>query len=337
MKTIRRTTFFILLTCFISISYVDTGLAKSQHEGANLLVQVGVEHYEKGELDQAIHEFSKALMLDPNHSVAKEYLAEFGMEEGLYPGMTTKLTRVADMATQIAEYKKKLVQMEQEKMDLEKKISRLERRDNSEEMVPSHKMKVVNQTLESMSLVSQKSKARPHVTVDNNEDPFELFIRKQRDGWKNTTLPFQHIDEAIPFLDDPKNVLLPEDYYESKASSVSNVSVAFGSKNKFSVDSDVIDGSGHDELLDIVLAQEKLLQKHEREGEKLSGFDNTIVYQNTMINVLEDYLSLREERLADAEDELVFAQLDLISNQLGLLYKHEELLDVYNLLGKNVQ
>lgn len=61
--------------------------------GADFLVKMGKRSLEKGDEKDAIHEFSKALLLDPGHSEAHRYLVQLGCPGGLYPkgqGVQTK-------------------------------------------------------------------------------------------------------------------------------------------------------------------------------------------------------------------------------------------------------
>lgn len=59
---------------------------------ASSLVDLGKSFYQEGNRKEAIHEFSKALLVDPYNKEAKEYLKKLGLKSGLYQGVKTEIT-----------------------------------------------------------------------------------------------------------------------------------------------------------------------------------------------------------------------------------------------------
>ncbi|MBF0386029.1 MAG: hypothetical protein HQL27_09200 [Candidatus Omnitrophica bacterium] len=64
--------------------------AAERNYPAQFLVEIGKSELKKGKLNDAVHEFSKALMVDPENKEAKKQLEKLGFKEGLYsPSVTT--------------------------------------------------------------------------------------------------------------------------------------------------------------------------------------------------------------------------------------------------------
>ncbi len=70
------------------------------------LVKEGKIFYQRGDHEQAIHEFSKALILDPDNKEAKKYLKKMGIsEKGLYQPENPEITRHLRQSQEIDDYK----------------------------------------------------------------------------------------------------------------------------------------------------------------------------------------------------------------------------------------
>ncbi|MBF0522592.1 MAG: hypothetical protein HQL24_05995 [Candidatus Omnitrophica bacterium] len=89
-------------TIFVSLLFFFLGIdarAKSlREEGSALLVQIAQTAYDRGQYDDAAHEFSKALLIDPSNQKAIKGLNKMGIEKGLYAGTKTGLTSLVDLA-----------------------------------------------------------------------------------------------------------------------------------------------------------------------------------------------------------------------------------------------
>ena len=71
-------------------------------------------YYEEGRYQQAIHEFSRVLLVDPYNKEAKEYLHKLGLQEGLYGRQVTPLQQVTQMGQEIVDYEGQLSTMAEE-------------------------------------------------------------------------------------------------------------------------------------------------------------------------------------------------------------------------------
>lgn len=97
-----KKTYIFILTAVLLLIAAPTQ-AQSGNTGANFLVEIGERELENGNIEAALHEFSKALMLDPNHPQALEYVRRHGLDRGLYGGIRTNQTDIVDMAGKVVE------------------------------------------------------------------------------------------------------------------------------------------------------------------------------------------------------------------------------------------
>jgi len=121
----RKTFGLIFLALFLSL--VNQALAsETTKEGSDFLAAMGERSLEGGDIQTAIHEFSKALMLNPDNEKAKYYLKEFHINEGIYQGTQTRGSQMGQLATDIRDYQQQVHQLEQERFHLEKRVDLLE-------------------------------------------------------------------------------------------------------------------------------------------------------------------------------------------------------------------
>ena len=109
----------------ISLSFfILAGLPSRNANGglvADELIAEGIELYKAGDESKAMHQFSKALIIDPDNKTVKEYLQKMGMERGLYaPEQSGQAMPMKEMAQEVHSYKDKLNNLEKEKFEKEK-------------------------------------------------------------------------------------------------------------------------------------------------------------------------------------------------------------------------
>lgn len=111
-----------LLTFSLSLGLMTAGLliepAWGQTSITHYLIEEGINHYNTGNYDQAIHQLSKALLADPSNPKAKFYLQKMGLSEGLYGTHLTPLDHVSQLSQDIQRMHLEVDQLELEKTDL---------------------------------------------------------------------------------------------------------------------------------------------------------------------------------------------------------------------------
>lgn len=96
--------FLIAILCggAVFIFGLRTGLAEEdlnlRKEGGNYLVSIAKTAYARGQYEDAAHEFSKALLVDPENKEALEGLRAMGIDRGLYADVRTSLTNTVEIS-----------------------------------------------------------------------------------------------------------------------------------------------------------------------------------------------------------------------------------------------
>lgn len=93
--------------------------------GADFLIDLGKKYHEAGDAQEAVHEFSKALLIDPNNAEAKKYLAEYGLSEGLYKPAKLKNSERISLGDQVNGFTQKISELEVDKLVLETTFDKL--------------------------------------------------------------------------------------------------------------------------------------------------------------------------------------------------------------------
>ncbi len=113
MKGIR--VLFLAVGCiYFILGFVCLRQAQGDSTIAEYLSQQGKVLYEKGNISDAIHQLSKALLVDSNNKLAKEYLKKIGLDEGLYGRSTTPLMRVTQMTEGLKMLKGEVLDLQEE-------------------------------------------------------------------------------------------------------------------------------------------------------------------------------------------------------------------------------
>jgi len=152
------------------------------------LAKVGVAHYEAGRYEDAIHELSKVLLLEPRNETALAYLRKMGIEGGVYGYNATPVNRVAELGEEILGYQQQLEELEQQrvvdqehaqqleaqKADLQNVITQKEQeKQQLEELRAAASMKMKEQQEVITSLETQ-SQAKTDALVTANADLYEM-------------------------------------------------------------------------------------------------------------------------------------------------------------------
>lgn len=86
-KFYSATTGFLFL--FLFLCRTGEIRAENRSMAAEMLCEHAQTFYERGQKKEAIHEFSKVLLIDPANPTAHEYLAKLGVPQGLYRPLKT--------------------------------------------------------------------------------------------------------------------------------------------------------------------------------------------------------------------------------------------------------
>ena len=309
---------FLVLIVFI-FGLTRASFAGTSKEAADFLVQAGETHLKDGQIQEAIHEFSKALMIQPNHPQAVRHLSSFGLNDGLYKNSQTHLSVAAQLAEQVRNYQEKMAALESEKADIEAKFQGVQQ--DHEQMAKSQMIRQLEEeTIQAKKVVAESS---PQVPADAavEQAKIEVLGVSIEPAAENISEPVVDVSAAGEVaaeanISDDKSLL-------AEKTEIVKVQEA----NQF--DADFLVHQAKFELMAQHEEELARLREQHREFEQLAS-DQT-QKKEKLISVMEEYLTIREDQMEDLKDDVLLTRLDLAHSQISSLAKTEDLIQLNGL------
>ena len=116
---------FIILTFFVTL--VSKISWAKDATPSSFLVEVGQRELKKGNVADAIHEFNKALLVNPNCVEAQTALENLGVAPKVYSqGYPTVTGQFVEPKSHVKNYQSKIAQLENEKREMENRLKELQ-------------------------------------------------------------------------------------------------------------------------------------------------------------------------------------------------------------------
>lgn len=97
---------------FLFLLFVQTAPVEAKSGVAEFLNDRGKKMYRQGLVEEAVREFSKALLVDPDNKTAREYLQKLGLLEEADPPPQKTVSNIADLTRRIAILEEELAYFE---------------------------------------------------------------------------------------------------------------------------------------------------------------------------------------------------------------------------------
>ncbi len=303
----------IILTGFLCFSFSTYGHADMGSSGADFLVDVGQNAYEAGNIPDAVHEWSKALILDPDHAKAKAFLKSVGVKQGLYQGTQTKSSHIIKLSRHIKEYEEKVANLEQQKRDLESKFALLQKeRDGlfQENIVKDMEKDLVQEKFVELKRISMFEKDQQSAKIQEMEHTF--YLRRQDLEARLALQKEQSLDQGVLPLEaqeDTTTIHMQKELWESVNANYSKALEKMSSYEN-----------------EIASVSQKYNQLKQEAGQKQMRSDN-------MYDTMENFLYVRNHAVGALGDELITKEIDLARNRKLLLAHMDEMLGMYEIMN----
>jgi len=99
---------YLVILAGLLLAWPSDLWAKSRSNISNYLTDEGKKYYKKGDTSSSIHNFSKALLVDPGNDTARDYLRKMGLENGIYNPQEPPVMRIALLGQQVRSYQDKV-------------------------------------------------------------------------------------------------------------------------------------------------------------------------------------------------------------------------------------
>ena len=96
--------------------------AEGRNVASDYKVHEGIKAYKNGDIEDAINDFRKALILDPNNKYAKECLKEIGLQDPYIVTYETNSSQIAKLLEENSRYKEKILALTEENANLKKQL-----------------------------------------------------------------------------------------------------------------------------------------------------------------------------------------------------------------------
>ena len=273
-----------VIPAFFMMTNSSLSLAQSQNDAANFLVDIGERAYREGKIEEAAHEFKKALMLDPNHRKAKQYLENLGIEAG-YVSPESYEAKVIHLTQDLKKFEQKAERLEQEKKDTEHRLAHLQSK--GEDLYRSNLAKEME-----LSLVQEKAQKV------SSEASYQAQAYEQR------------TQELKGYYAQQNKIFLDEMGKKSK-----ELSKKVLSSQKQGVDLALSDTKVNDALDRALRYQEQALQLKSENRNLSERLSEERFLRNSLDKINEDYVYIRNQELGRLQDETVAKEIDLTKEQ----------------------
>ncbi|OGX09018.1 MAG: hypothetical protein A2Y06_02185 [Omnitrophica WOR_2 bacterium GWA2_37_7] len=287
----------VLLSLFLCLCMAKMSFARDTREPDDFLVETGEHYLRQGDAETAIHEFSKALMINPDNEKAREYLKMSGMKNGLYSGVVGYESHFGELNRHIEDYKQQVLNLQTEKFKLRGKFV---------DLMNEKKRLYESNLAKSSRIVDLEQK------LDNIKEQLyqrDAVIRRQE--WKDK-VEMNEVEALI----SQRNRFLKEEVIRQKS--------------ELDALKSILDEK--DENLEDIKQRFAEVISSSREHQVVLGtFDQfkDQAYkvndrQDRMIHVMEDVMQYSDGHLVEAKDSLVKKELDLVQNQEARLARLDD-------------
>lgn len=283
----------------------------AENAAASFLVDIAKSHLEHGQVQEAIHEFSKALLVEPDNQEAKQHLERLGLSQGLYHATLTSQAKEIRARQENEIYKEKLASLEQRNKSIEGQIKELETRQQSlneenqikdlESSVVQVKIKTTAETYEQQLKNKNDKAAKIEADYLAKVNGLKTKSSTQEKQVEEQRRMVEVKSMELSMLSDKLNQVL------SKPLKIEDEAIA----NHYKAELDSLRREYNQLALELSLQKDK--------------YDH-------VFKVLEDYIYVRRNELNEVGDRLIFREMDLVKNEHYLLDRLDELVSLHESL-----
>ena len=312
----------ILIMLFIMAYPVQEAMARQENRGAAFLVDAGIDDLNRGNKQRAIHQFSKALMLEPDNKRALFYLNQLGMREGLYQPYKTNLKVITDLAGDVEYYQMQMSRLQDQKKRMQSVLDRLSR--ENERLKRQHEAQDVEISILKQRMIRLEKQNAGEELTDMEKVDQSVGLYTAEDGYK------RFIKDPLyssPEYKGSQNKFKPKNAPPAQYNQPEAPQEVTAIPSPPSVSRSVVGNeSGNKPQAYNPQTSHIPVRSSQSEYHKLSKeAEDLLAHQDKLIRVLGDYLELREGSLDQASQDVVTQQMDLTEKTGQIFYLSQEL------------
>jgi len=105
----------LIVSAFLMNTFIPVAMAASDPVMGKYLVRMGKLYYKQGDLASAVHEFTKAIMVDPGNREAQKYINRITMDGGYFVRKEDRSKNVEALVSVLEDYETKIRSLSKEK------------------------------------------------------------------------------------------------------------------------------------------------------------------------------------------------------------------------------
>jgi tetratricopeptide (TPR) repeat protein len=298
-----------------------------REDGADFLVKIGVEYQKSGNAEDAIHEYSKALLIDPNNQGARKHLAEYGLKDGLYKPVKLKNSERISLGDQVNGFTQKISVLEVDKLVMDTTFDKLKQKNTQLLNENQEKDLKIKELQDKIGNIDQAFKSNSAVS-----DMAKNLKQEDKVAVQAIDSPSPMINQVVAEMGH--SVIEPEYAKVNKTLELSPLYVSPQNKH-------IMQTQGQDHLAQVVtaleddlrLAQKEMINKDlalaKMQQETLHFVDEAIDANSKLVDTKEKYISHLDQvgvskapnsdmkkQLAEAQDR-VSEQDKILNDQYG--------------------
>ncbi|HBR14248.1 MAG TPA: hypothetical protein DD723_01715 [Candidatus Omnitrophica bacterium] len=299
----------ICLFLSILIGGTRVSFADTHNEMGEFLTDLGESYYNQGDTQEAIHEFSKALLVDPSNEKAKRYLKELGLDQGLYKGIKTRSSQVAELADQVKGYKQQVTDLEKQRLEIEEQSRQF--KEEKDSFIKQNQTKLAKaQELQANVRQMEESHKRHLAERDTQIKQMEKYYQDKSRDYQQT-------------LEQQKSQFTTQLSVQSSALEVKEEDIKVV---KGKLDALIGRGLGREDQAAVLTQKVHQLKKEAQREEKR---------RDNMFQAVDEYLYLRNDVLNDLKNQVVYGELDLVKEEQRRWVRLDDLIELNDSVGQH--
>jgi predicted nucleic acid-binding Zn-ribbon protein len=271
---------------------VSVANPKTVNPASDYLVEMGKRHIKKGDIEAAYYEFRRALLVNPQNELAKKHLRDLGFPEDVPNGIQTQTSYMLSLMDKVKAHDQEIASIQADKEGMSRQfndqLGALETQKNS--------LAELNATQEQeiASANEQVAGAREQIDVLNqkiNDLEGQTKVIPQDDQDKDWTSHVRHMEEFYGKLDDvklhdTKPLKQKVDRLEEKLTKSLDKNIEY---------------------------EQTLASINQQSQEVQQEAARRTVIESAMIDVLEEFVTIKQRQIEDLRDEIVYHQMDTMA------------------------
>lgn len=310
-ENIMKRKSFLLIAVASLIYMCGADQAMAQHPGAQYLVEIGESYQRKGQIDEAVHEYSKALIIEPNNQQAKEHLKALGFDRGLYKPQETNLTRAVYGNQQVDLYQEKVDQLKEDQADVSDRLLQLQ--ENNKKLkatnsAKSLKIEFLNRQLDEAAVSKfNEWKNEEDSLIERRKDTKKIYFESKQESVLD-----DQVDESTNSYDDLSALENNNHNFRSEQlklkSSISDIHGAVEDLSYVRInDLEALQDKVY--LRDLVLIEnEKQMLDRTKQlivlKEDLQKDESALIHESIHQDQMKEHLGIAQQRMQDIESEI---------------------------------